>query len=191
MMKENIKIRAATVDDAAQLLAIYTPYVEKTAITFEYDVPSLAEFTQRIERTLQKYPYIVAEKNNHILGYAYSGTFINRAAYDWSAEVTIYLREDQRQKGLGRKLYEALENISRAQNILNLNACIAYTNAEDEYLTNNSVQFHHHLGYRMVGVFHQCGYKFGKWYDMVWMEKLLDAHPIKPSPIIAFPDLNR
>ena len=189
MQSDDIRIRAATTADAKQLLAIYAPYVSKTAITFEYETPSLAAFQERIENTLKRYPYIVAEKNGEILGYAYTGAFVGRAAYDWAAEVSIYLKESRRGIGLGRMLYGALEELSKAQHILNLNACIGYPELEDTYLTRNSVQFHAHLGYAIVGRFHKCGYKFGTWYDMVWMEKLLGEHPDVPAPLIPFPEL--
>ena len=189
-MKDETWIRVATPEDAEELLAIYAPYVEKTAITFEYDVPDTEEFRSRITHTLKKYPYIVAQRGGEIVGYAYTGTFKGRAAYDWSVETTIYLREDQHRKGLGRRLYQALEDISGAQHILNLNACIGYPEVEDEHLTRNSVRFHEHLGYRLVGRFYKCGYKFGTWYDMVWMEKLLGEHPDAPDPVVPFPELS-
>lgn len=187
-MKE-INIRTANLSDAKQLLEIYAPYVEKTAVTFEYEVPSLNEFRERINFTLQKYPWILAEQEGKITGYAYSGSFVGRAAYDWSAEVSVYVREDWRGKGTGRKLYAAIEEISRAQNILNLNACIASPVVEDEYLTRNSIQFYAHMGYTVVGEFHKCGYKFNTWYDMVWMEKILGGHKVPPERVIRFPDL--
>ena len=88
-------------------------------------------------------------------------------------EISIYIKENKRKTGLGRKLYEAIEKISKAQNITNLNACIACPNVEDRYLTRNSIEFHRHMGYKTVGKFHQCGYKFGRWYDVVWMEKII------------------
>lgn len=184
-----IRIRTATLDDAQQLLDIYTPYVINTAITFEYDVPSLEEFQNRIRNTLQKYPYIVAESSGEILGYAYTGPFVGRAAYSWGAETSIYIRDDSRKMGIGKKLYDMIEKISRAQNIFNLNACIGYPEEEDAHLTRNSVEFHAHLGFRMVGTFHKCGYKFGTWYHMVWMEKMLGEHPAVPAPVIPFPEL--
>ena len=106
---ENIVIRSASVKDAEALLNIYAYYVENTAITFEYEVPTVEEFQQRIANTLKKYPYLVAEKEGTILGYAYAGVFKDRAAYDWSAEVTIYLSHNATKCGIGRKLYEALE----------------------------------------------------------------------------------
>ena len=151
MKEQEFIIRIASIDDAEELLKIYAPYVEKTAITFEYDVPSIEEFKRRIEITLQRYPYIVIENENEILGYAYASAFINRSAYDWSAETTIYVKEDIRKMGLGKKLYNAIENLCKAQNIINLNACIGYPEKEDKYLTKNSKQFHEHLGYAFVG----------------------------------------
>jgi len=189
MEKEQIVIRAATPADAAELLAVYAPYVEQTAITFEYDVPSEQEFADRIRRTLERYPYLVAECGGRILGYAYAGPFKERAAYDWAVETTIYVRLDCRRSGVGRLLYDALERALAAQHILNLNACIAWPEQEDEYLTMDSVSFHERLGYRLVGRFRKCGYKFGRWYDMVWMEKLIGEHQAEMPPVIPFPEL--
>lgn len=185
----NVKIRVARIEDAQALLEIYKPYVEKTAITFEYEIPSLEEFKRRMEKTLKKYPYLVAEDNDKILGYAYAGTFVGRAAYDWSVETTIYLKEDKKKLGIGRKLYEVLEKILKAQNILNMNACIGYPEEEDEYLNKNSVEFHSHIGFKMVGEFHKCGYKFGRWYNMVWMEKIIGEHKENQPAVIDFPCL--
>lgn len=185
-----IQIRAASPEDAQELLKIYKPYVEKTAITFEYDVPQLQEFKARIERTLKKYPYLVAEKDGELLGYAYTGPFVGRAAYGWAAETSIYLKEGRQRMGLGRRLYRAIEGISRAQNILNLNACIGSPETEDEYLTRNSIQFHSHMGYKMVGEFYKCGYKFGRWYNMAWMEKIIGEHPEDPAAVIPFSELD-
>ena len=189
MKQQEIIIREATVADAETLCEIYAYYVEHTAITFETQAPSVAEFTERICAIQEWYPYFVAECQGKILGYAYAGVFKNRAAYDWAVETTIYVREDQRKSGVGRALYEGLENILKMQNILNLNACIAYTAVEDEHLTNNSVQFHDHMGYRLVGRFQQCGNKFGRWYDMVWMEKHIGEHKENPEKIKPFTEI--
>ena len=175
-MANEVTLRVATVDDAAALLNIYAPYVTDTAITFEYDVPELDDFKGRIEHTLKKYPYFVAVCAGQIVGYAYASPFHPRAAYGWSAEASIYVRRDMKRMGLGRTLYSALEDALKAQGILNINACIACPEIDDEYLTRNSIGFHEHLGYRMVGEFHKCGYKFGRWYNMVWMEKMLGEH---------------
>lgn len=189
--KDSIHIRTATIDDTKELLKIYAPYVTETAITFEYDVPSPEEFQARIRDILRKYPYIIAEKGGEILGYAYTHAFVGRAAYDWSVETTIYLKKGKTKMGVGRMLYETLERISKAQNILNMNACIGYPEVEDEHLTLNSVQFHEHLGYRMVGTFHNSGYKFNTWYHMVWMEKIIGEHIPAPLPVIPFSELSK
>ena len=171
-----MKIRNATTEDAKQLLEIYAYYVENTAISFEIDVPSLKEFRERIENTLKKYPYLVIEEKGIIQGYAYAGPFKARAAYDHSCELSIYLNVSSKGRGYGRQLYEALEKKLKEMGILNLYACIGDPIVEDEYLTKNSERFHQHLGFTKVGEFHKCGNKFGRWYNMIWMEKIIGAH---------------
>ena len=188
-MNTDISVRMAAEEDAEELLEIYSPYVTDTAISFEYEIPSAAEFSQRIRNTLQRYPYLVVLEGQRISGYAYASPFIRRPAYDWAAEATIYLRQDCRGKGLGRKLYLALEDILKRQNITNLNACVAYTPVEDLHLTNTSMFFHEHLGYSKVGHFTKCGYKFGTWYDMIWMEKIIGEHPDLPEPFIPITEI--
>ena len=177
-------IRPVTIRDAQALLAIYAPYVEKTAITFEYTVPSTQEFEGRIQQTIKKFPYLAAEADGNILGYAYAGVFKARAAYDWAVETTLYVGMEQRGKGIGKALYTALENELIARHILNACACISYTDEEDAFLTNASMRFHRKMGYTLCGRFHQCGYKFGRWYDMIWMEKMLGAHRVDPQPVL-------
>lgn len=185
-----LKFRVARPEDAAALLAIYAPYVEETAITFEYEVPDVEEFRARIAHTLATYPYIVAVEENKIIGYAYVGRLHERAAYDWSVETSIYVDRSARKHGLGRQLYERLEAILRVMNIISVNACIAYPRTNnDPYLNTNSPDFHAHLGYQLVGHFHACAYKFDRWYDMIWMEKWIAPHPAKPEAMIPFPKL--
>lgn len=186
---DKIIIRPATEADAEELLKIYAPYVTDTAITFEYEVPALEEFTGRIRHTLQKYPYLVAVERDEIIGYAYAGVFYGRVAYDWSVETSIYIKRGRTHGGVGKLLYQALEDALKAQNIINLYACIAYPEVEDEYLTKNSVSFHEHLGYRMIGTFQKCGYKFGRWYHMVWMEKMIGEHLDKPEKVKRFSEI--
>ena len=169
-------IRSATEKDAGRLLEIYAYYVENTAISFEYETPGLEEFKTRIVNTLQKYPYLVIEEDGVIKGYAYAGVFKGRAAYDHCCEMSIYLDHDSKGKGYGRALYEKLEEALRERGIINLYACIGDPEVEDEYLTKNSERFHKHMGYTKVGEFHKCGYKFGRWYNMIWMEKMLGEH---------------
>ena len=182
---DSINIRNAKLEDAPRILEIYTYYVENTVITFEYEVPSLEEFENRMRNTMKKYPYIVIERNGRIEGYAYAGPFVGRAAYDWACELTIYLDHNAKKCGLGRKLYEALADRLKTMGILNLYACIGYPKVEDEYLNKNSAQFHEHLGFHLCGTFENCGYKFNRWYDMIWMEKIIGEHkedqpPVKP-----------
>lgn len=188
-MKTNtsITIRMANPADAQALLNIYAPYVINTAITFEYDVPSVEEFASRIAHTLEKYPYLIAEEGENILGYAYASPFHDRPAYDWAVETSIYVDQNIKHRGIGRKLHDALESTLREQGILNMNACIAYPPEEDEHLDKNSVEFHAHMGYRLVGEFYKCGYKFNRWYNMVWMEKMIGEHLSDQKP----PKFNR
>lgn len=188
-MKTNtsITIRMANPADAQALLNIYAPYVINTAITFEYNVPSVEEFASRIAHSLEKYPYLIAEEGGNILGYAYASPFHDRPAYDWAVETSIYVDQNIKHRGIGRKLHDALESTLREQGILNMNACIAYPPEEDEHLDKNSVEFHAHMGYRLVGEFYKCGYKFNRWYNMVWMEKLIGEHLSDQKP----PKFNR
>ncbi len=169
-------IRRAEISDARRLLEIYGYYVENTAISFEYHTPSLDEFAARMDNVMKKYPYLVIEKDGKIKGYSYAGQLKGREAYNWSCETTIYIDRNSRKCGLGRMLYEALESELKKMGILNLYACIGYPESEDEYLTTNSADFHSHLGFMKVGEFHKCGYKFGRWYDMIWMEKVIGEH---------------
>jgi len=137
-----------------------------------------------MKHTMDCYPVFVAVNEKGIIqGYAYAGPFVGRAAYDWACEVTIYLDHNARKQGLGRKLYESLENALRDMGILNIYACIGYPETDDEYLTRNSAEFHAHLGFSETGRFHKCGYKFNRWYDMIWMEKILGEHKEDMQPL--------
>ena len=169
-------IRTVRLDDAEELLELYAPYDRETAITFEYEVPSPEEFRERIAHTLEKYPYLVAEHDGKIAGYAYVSPFKERAAYAWAVETSIYVDQNCKRMGIGKKLHSALEHCLKEMGILNMEACIGYPEEDDEYLTKNSAQFHEHLGYRMIGEFEKCGYKFHRWYNMIWMEKIIGIH---------------
>lgn len=186
----DITVRNATLADAPRILEIYAYYVEHTVITFEYTVPSLEEFEGRMRHTMEKYPYLVIEKDGRIEGYAYAGAFVGRAAYDWACELTIYLDPEARKRGLGRALYEAMEKALGAMGVLNLYACIGYPReGDDEYLSSNSADFHAHLGFEKIGTFTACGYKFGRWYDMIWMEKIIGQHRAGQANIVPFTDV--
>ena len=177
----SIRIREVTPDDAARLSEIYAYYVNSTAITFEYEAPDEEEFRGRIKSITENYPYICAEENGRILGYAYASRFRPRAAFLYCAEVSIYIDKGVRKRGLGRMLYEELERRLKEQGILNLYALIANPvdpQEKDEYVDTNSYDFHEHMGYVENGIFHKCGYKFNRWYDLVTMEKNLGEHSI-------------
>ena len=148
-------IEKVKTEDAEELLAIYAPYVKDTAISFEYEVPAVEEFRERIRQISAKYPYIKMVEDGKIMGYAYANI---------------------RGHGTGRMLYEQLEKSLKSMGILNMNACIAYTDEEDEHLTNDSYFFHKKMGFELVGTFHKSGYKFDRWYDMIWMEKMIGEH---------------
>ncbi len=178
-----IEIRTAKIEDAGRLLEIYDYYVRNTAVSFEYETPSLGEFEGRMEKTLKKYPYLVIVRDSRIEGYAYAGPFKGRAAYDWSCEISIYLDRGARKCGLGRMLSEALEAELKKMGILNVYGCIAYPEKEDEYLTTNSADYHRHLGFETAGTFRRCAYKFGRWYNMIWMEKTIGEHTDRPAPV--------
>ena len=182
-------VRSAAMEDAQRILEIYGYYVKNTAITFEYETPSLDKFKGRMEQTMGRYPYLVVLEDGRIQGYAYAGPFVGRAAYDWSCGLTVYLDRGARKRGLGRTIYGALERALRDMGVLNLYACIGYPEHDDEYLTANSAGFHAHLGFVKVGEFHKCGYKFDRWYNMIWMEKVIGEHGINQRPITPYPAL--
>lgn len=169
-----ITIRKAKLEDAKRLVEIYDYYVRETAISFEYETPSVEEFTDRMRKIMESYPYLVVECDGRIEGYSYAYKLKDRAAYDHSCETTIYMDKDAKRNGMGRMLYEKLEDELKKIGVTNLYACIGYPIVEDEHLTKNSVEFHDHMGYRMVGEFRRCGYKFDTYYSMVWMEKILN-----------------
>lgn len=183
-MKDNqLVIRFATLDDAEILQNIYSYYVKNTAITFEWDVPSVEEFRSRIENTLKKYPYLVAEENGTVIGYAYANLFRTRAAYAWDVETSIYVHKDFRGKGIGCCLLEKLELLLKEQGVLNVYAVVTYTPIEDEFLTHASLKFHTKMNYTKVAEFHKCGHKFNRWYGTVTMEKFLGEHTENPKEV--------
>lgn len=182
-MAENpVTIRDARPEDAPELLKIYAPYVENTTVTFEFTVPTVEEFAGRIERTLKNYPYLVAEQGGQIIGYAYAGQFRERAAYIWSAEVSVYIRPDQHRRGVGRMLYVRLEEILRRQNVASMDACISYPN-------RNSIKFHSSLDFERVARFSRCAFKHGKWVDVIYMQKILHDSDTPPEDFIPYPAL--
>lgn len=173
---EKVVIRSAVPGDAARMLEIYAGYVQHTAISFEYVSPTLEVFLSRIAAVQAMYPWLALEVDGRVMGYAYAGRFHGRAAFDWDCETTIYLDPEVRGRGLGRRLYGALEAALRGMGVETMYALIAFADPEDEHLTNASARFHTRMGYQQAGRLHRCGYKFGRWYDMLYMEKAIGKH---------------
>ena len=182
-----IRIEKALVSDAMCLSEIYAPYVRETVITFEYEPPSAEEFAERMRTIIEGYPYLKAvDEDGSVIGYAYASAFKKRAAYDRSVEVSIYVRRDSRRSGAGRLLYNALESSLRDMGIINLCACITVPSEDspedkEGRVTDDSFRFHERMGYSLAGRLHRIGYKFGEWYDVVWMEKTLGEHKAAPD----------
>ena len=164
-------IRDVCPDDAKRLVRIYEHYVLNTAVSFEYAVPTVDEFRNRIEKIAAKYPYLVCVKDDVIVGYAYAGSYSSREAYAWTVTTSIYVDKDCRRQGIGSLLYGELEKKLKEQGIVNLLAGIAYCDTEDEYLTHDSCKFHKKEGYYEVARMDAVGKKFDRWYDLVWMQK--------------------
>lgn len=187
---DKLSIATATSADAAEIAAIYAPYVQDTAITFEYEAPGAREMSLRIERITSTHPWLVARDPSGVaVGYAYASPYYGRAAYAWCVETSIYVAREKRGHGAGSALYRELERTLAAQGVLNLYACIATTSTPDTHLDNGSVTFHTRLGYREIGRFPKCGYKFGRWYDTVWMERDLGEHTLGQPSVLPFPQV--
>lgn len=167
-------IRDAVCLDAERLVEIYSYYVKETAVSFEYKVPSVEEFTDRINTINKKYPYLVYEADGKIIGYAYARAYGVREAFNWTAATSIYLDKSCRRQGVGTALYEELEKRLAKQGIVNVLADVAYIDVEDEYLTHDSYEFHKKRGYAEVAHMTKIGKKFDRWYDLLWMQKVIE-----------------
>lgn len=176
-----MSIRIATEQDLPQILSVYAPYVEQTTVSFEYEVPSPDAFRQRFLNITARFPWLVWEENSQILGYAYACAPFERAAYQWCAEPSIYLRQDVRGKGIGRKLYAALEEILRQQGFRLSYAIITSEN-------DASLAFHSRMGYSHLAFFPDCAWKHGRLLGITWMQKQLNSAEITMNPPVPFPD---
>ncbi len=170
-MNSKLKIREATLDDAERLLEIYAPYITETAVSFEYEVPSVDDFKERIKNIKEKYPYLVCEKDDVVVGYVYASAYSEREAYDWTVGTSIYVDKKYRRMGVGSLLYKHMEERLKKMGIENLLAGVAYCEREDEYLTKDSYKFHLREGYVMAGHLKDVGKKFDRHYDLLWMQK--------------------
>ena len=174
-------IRFAAPDDAAALLRIYAQYIE-TPITFEYTLPSEEEFARRIRDIQAVYPYLVYIEDGEVLGYAYAHRFQERAAYQWGAELSVYLDRGCVSHGIGSQLYTLLLELLRLQNVRTAYALVTLPNTKSEAL-------HRHFGFKLCGVWHSSGFKNGRWYDMGSFEKQLLPYDSSPAPLRPLSDL--
>ncbi len=172
-------LRFAVQNDAKALLAIYGPFVQDTAISFETVVPGEAAFAERIGSYTQKYPWLIAEKDGIIAGYAYAGKHREREAYQWSVESSVYLHPDFQGQGIAQQLYRELFAMLNVLGYINVYAGITLPNVP-------STRFHHKQGFQLVGIYTQIGYKHGKWHDVQWMSRCLNTpgdNPRKPASV--------
>jgi len=168
-----LKIRPACEADAAGILAVYTPYILNTAITFEYEVPAYEQFLARFRSSAAQFAYLVCEDEGEIVGYAYAGLPFERAAYRWNASLSVYVKEEYHGRRIGSALYGAVTGLLRAQGYRNVYAIITGYN-------DSSLKFHTALGFKEFARFKNSGFKLGKWYDVIWMEKELNPYPAAP-----------
>jgi L-amino acid N-acyltransferase YncA len=168
-----ITIRLANREDAAQIQAIYAPY-PFTPISFEAEPPTVEEMRGRIEKTLEHYPWLVCEDSGEILGYVYATRHRERAAYVWSIDTAVYIRQGQHRRGLGRVLYTSLFSVLPLQHYVSAYAGVTLPNPA-------SVGLHRALGFEPIGVYKQVGFKLGAWHDVAWFQRPLQALPGEPS----------
>jgi len=176
-----MKLRLATLADVPALLDIYAQYIH-TSITFEYELPSPEEFARRVADVQTRYPYLVAEEGDKILGYAYAHPERSRAAYQWNAELSIYLHPSAVGKGLGSRFCQALLDLLRLQGVRTVYSVVTVPNPASEGL-------HAAFQFQRVGVHEKTGYKNGHWHDTVWFGKNILPYTTDPAPITPFPEL--
>jgi phosphinothricin acetyltransferase len=169
-------IRLATLDDADPILEIYAPFCRATPVSFETEPPTVEEMCERIAKTLKSLPWLVCERDQQILGYAYASAHRERAAYRWSVDVSAYVKEGFRRAGIGRALYTSLIALLRLQGFYNAIAGITLPNPD-------SVGLHEAMRFQPVGVYRAIGFKCGDWHDVAWYQLALrepDGEPAEP-----------
>ena len=179
----SVNIRMATKEDAANILKIYVPYVLETDISFEITAPSLSEFEGRIENILKGYPYVVCERDGVLIGYAYAQRQRAREAYDWNAELSVYVDEKYHGRGIGKALYNAVMDVLKLQNMKTVYGAVAIPN-------ERSNRLHESLGFSVLGIFHKTGFKHGKWHDVMWFEKKIGEYDVNPSKVKTLGELD-
>ncbi len=176
------RIRMATVEDCERILEIYTPYILNTTVSFETEVPSVEEFRERMKGIQAQFPWLVCEVDGKIAGYAYASKHAQRAAYQWSVDVSIYLDEAYHRMHIATDLYKALIDLVRAQGYYTAYALISVPNERSD-------MFHEKIGFRYAGTLHNAGYKLGQWHDLKYYEYELAAYPDVPVPPITIYEL--
>jgi L-amino acid N-acyltransferase YncA len=172
---KGLRIRMAEAGDAPALAAIYAPHVETLHTSFEDVAPDATAMAARVTALRPLLPWLVVERDGRVIGYAYASRHRERAGYQWSVDVAIYLRDDARGQGLGRQLYQALLAILCRQGYVNAYAGIALPNPA-------SVALHETLGFTSVGVYREVGHKHGAWHDVGWWQLALQPRPQTPLP---------
>ena len=175
-------IRRAEAADGPALAAVYAPYTE-TGLTFESPAPTPEEFTARITDTLKGYPFLVCERDGRPGGYAYAHRYRPRAAYDWDAELSVYLEQGCTGRGLGRALYGALLDLLKAQGYVNIYGTVSVPNPPSERL-------HESMGFRLVYTDLKTGWKLGRWRDLAFYRLQLRPYEDAPAPVLPFPELD-
>lgn len=181
-----ITLRYAKLEDSEILRDIYSYYVENTSITTECTLPDEDAFRKRVDKISSRYPYIVAERDNHIVGYIYASPLVDREAINHCVQISIYVRNDLKRSGVGKRLYKAIESVLVRMGITNMYARVAVPKVENEHLTRNSLQFHEYMGFQKVGYLENSGYKFHQWFDLAIMEKFIAPHRERPDDVRFF-----
>jgi phosphinothricin acetyltransferase len=176
-------IRLVQEADSERILEIYRPYIEKTAISFELEVPSQEEFRERVRDITQEYPYLVYLQDGSIAAFAYAHKHMERAAYQWNATLSVYVDGAYQRQGIGKQLYACLMEMLMLQNIHNVYGIVKTPNP-------NSERLHESFGFQRIGIFHQSGYKFDAWHDVTWFEKSLCTHAPSPQPFVPIEEVD-
>ena len=177
------RIRLVTPDDSAAILAIYEPYIRNTAISFETEVPSLDEFAARVEGIAARYPFLVCEASGAIVGYAYASRHRERAAYRFDVDVSIYVAPEHHGTGVARALYGRLFVFLKELGYVNAYAGITVPN-------DKSMGFHRKFCFAPIGIYHNTGYKFGRWHDVAWLEKTIRERGEHPGEVKGIGELS-
>ncbi|MBK9247554.1 MAG: N-acetyltransferase [Ignavibacteria bacterium] len=172
-LNSTYSIRLISESDTESVLAVYAPFILNSDVTFEYEVPTVVEFAERISSHTVEFPWLVCLSGDCIVGYAYAGKHRTRAAYQWSPELTVYLSEDVQGKGIARILYETLFAILKLQGYYTVFAGVTMPNTNSEGL-------HKAMGFEEIGIFKKVGFKHGKWHDTKWFQLHLSEYTSSP-----------